>query len=138
LNDRIYVFGGGNYWPQDLYQAKNDVWSSADGVHWTQVCDQAPWPPRLWFSSVVYRDRMWVLGGWSNHPSKNWGDVWYSSDGTNWTQLKSNFIWKERHEHSAFVFQDKIWVAGGHAQPLSSEVWSLEVPPEWFDESPRR
>lgn len=25
--------------------------------------------------SVVYRDRIWVLGGWSNNPSKNRGDV---------------------------------------------------------------
>ncbi len=40
-------------------------------------------------------------------------------------------IWKERHEHSAFVFHDKIWVAGGHAQPLSNEVWSLELPLGW-------
>ena len=132
LNDKIYVFGGGNYAPQNLYQARNDVWSSADGVHWTQETEAASWSPRLWFSSVVYRDRIWVLGGWSNHPSQNWGDVWYSKDGKNWRQLKSDVTWKERHEHSAFVFQDKIWIAGGHAQPLSSEVWSLDVPKEWF------
>ena len=75
---------------------------------------------------------MWVLGGWSNNPSKNWGDVWHSQDGKDWKQLKSKVIWKERHEHSAYVFQDKIWVAGGHAQPLISEVWSLEIPPNWF------
>lgn len=130
LNDKMYVFGGGNYVPE--YHAKNDVWCSEDGVHWTQVTDAAPWHPRLWFSSVVYRDRMWVLGGWSNNPSKNWGDVWYSKDGKNWNQLKSDVTWKERHEHSAFVFQDKIWIAGGHAQPLSSEVWSLEIPKGWF------
>jgi len=130
LNDKIYVFGGGNYVPK--YHAVNDVWSSADGVHWTKVTDAAAWHPRLWFSSVVYRDRMWVLGGWSNNPSKNWGDVWYSQDGKNWTELKSDLTWKARHEHSAYVFQDKIWVAGGHARPLSSEVWSLKVSPEWF------
>jgi hypothetical protein len=130
LNDKMYVFGGGNYVPD--YHAKNDVWCSEDGVHWTQVTDAAPWHARLWFSSVVYRDRMWVLGGWSNNPSKNWGDVWYSMDGENWKQLQSDVTWKERHEHSAFVFQDKLWIAGGHAQPLSSEVWSLEIPENWF------
>jgi hypothetical protein len=126
LNDKIYVFGGGNYVPK--YHALNDVWSSEDGVHWQQETEAAPWHPRLWFSSVVYRDRMWVLGGWSNEPSTNWGDVWSSQDGKTWTELKSDVIWKARHEHSAFVFQDKIWIAGGHAQPLSSEVWSLELP----------
>ena len=125
-DDKLWVLGGGNYVPQ--YQALNDVWCSTDGVNWEQVVDHAPWPPRIWFSSVAYRDHLWVLGGWSNNPSKNWGDVWYSRDGHQWKQLQSSVIWKERHEHSTFVFQDRIWVAGGHAQPLSSEVWSLQVP----------
>jgi hypothetical protein len=127
---KIWIFGGGNYVPE--YHALNDVWCSPDGVTWTEVTAKAPWPARLWYSAVTYRDRMWVLGGWSNNPTKNWGDVWHSKDGKNWQELKSSVCWKARHEHSAFVFQDKIWIAGGHAQPLSSEVWSLDVPPNWF------
>jgi hypothetical protein len=127
---KLWVLGGGNYVPS--YRASNDVWSSPDGVNWEQVTDGAPWNPRLWFSAVVHRDRIWVLGGWSNNPARNWGDVWHSPDGRRWTQLRSNVVWKERHEHSAYVFQDKIWVAGGHAQPLNSEVWSLEIPKDWF------
>ena len=129
---KIWIFGGGNYVPE--YHALNDVWCSDDGITWTEVAKNAPWSPRLWFSAVTYRDRMWVLGGWSNGPSKNWGDVWHSRDGKNWHELKSAVCWKARHEHSAFVFQDKIWIAGGHAQPLSSEVWSLHVPKGWFKE----
>ena len=129
LDDKIYVLGGGNYVPR--YHAKNDVWSSSDGIHWEEVTAAAPWHERLWFSAVVYRGHMWVLGGWSNDPSRNWGDVWHSRDGKDWKQLKSVVVWKERHEHSAYFFQDKIWIAGGHAQPLSSEVWSLELPREW-------
>jgi len=77
---------------------------------------------------------LWVLGGWSNEPSQNWGDVWYSRDGKSWQQLQSDVSWKARHEHSAYVFQDKIWIAGGHAQPLSSEVWSLDVPLGWLQD----
>lgn len=127
---KMWVFGGGNYVPE--YHALNDVWCSEDGVKWTQVIEKTPWHPRIWFSAVTYRNRMWVLGGWSNNPSKNWGDVWHSKDGKHWEQLKSEVCWKERHEHSAYVFQDKIWVAGGHATPLSSEVWSLEIPKGWL------
>ena len=129
---KMWVLGGGNYVPK--YQAQSDVWCSADGVNWERVTREAPWHPRIWFSAVVYRGRMWVLGGWSNNPAKNWGDVWYSRDGKHWKQLQSKVIWKARHEHSAYVFQDRIWVAGGHAQPLSSEVWSLEVPKDWFQD----
>jgi hypothetical protein len=134
LGEKLYVFGGGNYVPG--YEAHADVWSSEDGKQWEQVTDKTPWHERLWFSSVVYRDRMWILGGWSNNPSRNWGDAWHSKDGKNWKQLRSRVMWKERHEHSAFVFQDKIWVAGGHAQPLSSEVWSLELPQDWAGNEP--
>ncbi len=130
---KMWILGGGNYVPE--YSATNDVWSSEDGVQWQQVTESAAWHPRLWFSSVVYRDHIWVLGGWSNNPSQNWGDVWYSKNGRDWKQLQSKVIWKARHEHSAFVFQDKIWVAGGHAQPLSSEVWSLELPADWKGDS---
>lgn len=127
--DNIYVFGGGNYVPQ--YQALNDVWSTSDGVQWERVCAAAPWPPRIWFSAAEYRDRMWVLGGWSNNPSTNWGDVWYSDDGQFWQELKCTTTWKERHEHCTYVLDDKLWVAGGHAQPLNSEVWSLKLPANW-------
>jgi len=131
---KMWVMGGGNYVPE--YAAHHDVWSSIDGKNWTRETAAAPWHERLWFSSVVYRDHIWVLGGWSKIPDQNWGDVWYSRNGRDWRSLKSPKIWKERHEHSAYVFQDKIWVAGGHARPLSSEVWSLEVSKEWLDAHP--
>jgi hypothetical protein len=127
---KIWVFGGGNYVPG--YQAFNDVWSSEDGVRWTQVTAAASWTPRLWFSAAVYRGRMWVLGGWSRVPETNWGDAWFSRDGKEWIQLASKVIWKARHEHSAFVFQDKLWIAGGHAKPLSNEVWSLHLRQDFF------
>lgn len=126
---KMWVLGGGNYTPK--YHAKNDVWCSEDGANWTQVTASAQWHERLWFSSVVYRGRMWVLGGWSSPPYTNWGDVWHSADGKVWSQYKTGVCWKARHEHSAYVWRDKIWVAGGHAQPLNSEVWSLELPKDW-------
>lgn len=125
LNGRIYVMGGGNYDPE--YFGFNDVWSSADGIHWREETAAAPWHERIWFSSVVYRDRMWVIGGWSGDPYKNWPDTWYSRDGKNWSQLRTEGAsWKERHEHSAFVFKDKLWIAGGMTPPLVNDVWSLE------------
>lgn len=126
---RIWVLGGGNYVPE--YSAMNDVWSSDDGRNWRLETDSAPWSPRLWFSAVSWKGYLWVLGGWSNNPYKNHGDIWYSRDGRDWRQLQCSEVWKERHEHSAFVFQDRLWVAGGHAQPLTNDVWSLELPDDF-------
>ena len=129
FDGKLWIMGGGRWNPETI--PMNDVWCSEDGVNWTQVTDAAPWDPRMWFSLVVYRDRMWVLGGWSR-TNGNFGDVWYSKDGKNWTELKSDVIWQNRHEHSAVVFQDKIWLYGGYADVLSSEVWTLEIPEDWF------
>lgn len=126
FNDRIWVFGGGNYRPDHL--AFNDVWSSADGLNWTQVTGHAPWPGRIWFSAVVYRDRMWLLGGWSDNPSKNWNDVWSTADGKTWEQLKTATIWSPRHETSAWVFNDSVWLAAGNPWPVVNEVWRLTLP----------
>jgi N-acetylneuraminic acid mutarotase len=123
---KIWVFGGGNYLPK--YAGHNDVWSSPDGVHWTQVTAHAPWHPRIWFSPVVYRDRMWLMGGWSNNPSKNWNDVWYSADGADWKELRTETIWSPRHETSAYVLANKMWLVGGNAWPLVNDVWSIEIP----------
>ncbi len=128
FQNKIWIMGGGAWQPETI--PLNDVWCSEDGVNWTQVTAGAPWKKRMWFSLVVYRDHMWVLGGWSRKDG-DFGDVWYSKDGANWTELKSDVIWTNRHEHSAYVFKDRIWLAGGHARPLNSEVWSLELPPDW-------
>jgi hypothetical protein len=129
FDNKLWIMGGGLWHPEHV--AVNDVWCSSDGVNWTQVTPAAPWPPRLWFSSVVYRDRMWVIGGWSR-PTGNFGDVWYSTNGMDWTELKANVIWTNRHEHSVVVFQDKLWLYGGYADVLSSAVWTLDIPPDWF------
>ncbi|MDH7568244.1 MAG: galactose oxidase [Armatimonadota bacterium] len=131
---KLWMMGGGLWHPQHV--ARNDVWCSEDGVNWTEVTPAAPWEPRLWFGLAVYRDRMWVVGGWSKEHG-NFNDVWCSRDGRTWTQVTSRVIWKSRHAHSVYVFQDRLWVAGGHAEPLNSEVWSLQIPPEWFSATGR-
>ncbi|MFT3748935.1 MAG: hypothetical protein QM768_11485 [Agriterribacter sp.] len=131
LNGKIYLFGGGVYTPE--YNAYSDVWSSKDGIHWDLITEKAPWHERLWPSVVVYRNRMWIMGGWSGGPYQNWADVWYSINGKDWKQLKTRNIWKERHAAAANVFQDKIWITGGNTDPLVNDVWSLYIPNEdWF------
>lgn len=128
FDGKLWLMGGGRWHPETIPQ--NDVWCSEDGVNWTLVTPAARWAPRMWFSLLVYRGHMWVLGGWSRERG-NFGDVWYSKDGRNWTELKSDVIWDKRHEPSGFVFQDKIWIAGGYADVLNSEVWTLQLPENW-------
>jgi hypothetical protein len=43
--------------------ARNEVWSSTDGVNWLMVTKNAGWSPRLASGAVVFKDRMWIIGG---------------------------------------------------------------------------
>ena len=48
-------------------------------------------------------------------------------------QVTDHASWPARDSQGEFVFQDRIWVAGGMSSGLTNEVWSLDVPAEWFE-----
>lgn len=141
LNDKIWLIGGGiftgSYYP---FTAYNDVWCSSDGRHWTKILDHAPWEPRIWGSSVVYKNRLWLIGGFQSEPEwKNLEDVWYSGDGMTWNRLETipqcqntaltiPSAWKARHEMSVYAFKDKLWLVAGMEWPLVNDVWCLDIP----------
>lgn len=133
FKNKLWIFGGGNYLPK--YEVLNDVWSSDDGEHWTQVTEHAPWSPRIWHTAAVYKDRMWIFGGSHDSGPDLLSDVWYSSDGEHWTQLQTDATWSGRHEMSTYVFQNKLWMVAGYAKTpftVVDEVWQLEIPDAWF------
>lgn len=125
--ERMWLIGGGvqGYHP---FKGYRDVWSTADGVHWEEATDTAPWAGRIWSSCATYRDRMWLLGGFRAQPTwNNFDDVWYSADGENWSRLETDDVWEPRHEISALVFDDGLWVIAGNAWPLMNDVWRLDI-----------
>jgi len=88
----------------------------------------------MWHAVVVYRDRLWLLGGW-NREDGNFGDVRCSDDGAEWTQVTADVVWSPRHEHSALVHDDRIWVIAGCGEDLGSQVWSLHTPTDFFNQA---
>lgn len=128
FEDHLWLIGGGSWKPET--KPLNDVWRSADGIHWERVCEQAPWRARLWFAPAVYRNRLWLLGGW-NPTDGDFNDIWCSTDGREWTLVACDVIWSRRHQPSAYVFDDALWIVGGHAIPVCSEVWSWRLPADW-------
>jgi hypothetical protein len=103
----MWVIGGGG---SPGYM--NDVWSSIDGISWTQSTSAASWAARNLHTSVVYNNKMWVMGGdavgggWMN-------DVWSSIDGSSWTTSAAS--WAGRYGLTSVVYDNKMWVMGGDA-----------------------
>ena len=54
----------------------NDVWFSRDGKNWQQMKSGCPWPVRHAPACLVFKNRLWVLGGYDNKGMHN--DVWAS------------------------------------------------------------
>jgi N-acetylneuraminic acid mutarotase len=128
---RIWVMGGQTL-PQFAPAEErffNDVWCTEDGVEWQQVTASAPWAPRgMTGGSVVFRDRMWLLGGGTyDTPQKPtrlfYNDVWSSPDGVHWDRVLEAAPWHPRQYHDVAVFDDRMWVMEGWNQANRNDVW---------------
>ena len=82
--------------------------------------------------SVVFNNKIWVIGGRGNG-YKN--DVWHSSDGVNWTEATSSANFTPREGHTTTVFQNKIWVIGGYVRGPSyaNDVWYSSDGINWIE-----
>ena len=91
-------------------------------IAWQQTTTDAAWSTRNGHSSVVFDDKIWVLGGDDARGYKN--DVWYSADGINWVEASANAAWSARYWHSSVVFDGKIWVLGGwDGRSYKNDAW---------------
>jgi hypothetical protein len=111
----------------------NDLWNSADGIHWTKVTDSADFPGRTGFAFLVYQDKLWVLNGLQGLSSPV-TDVRYSTDGIVWKQALVNSDFIGENQEGAAVFNDKMWLSGGGAFVYGSnnnQIWSSSDGSAW-------
>ena len=105
---------------------------------WTCVTGQAEFAARDGAGALVYRDRMWLLGGWNPGDSENFpeicnSEVWNSTDGITWTEVCPKAPWEGRHTAGYVVHDERMWIVGGdsnqgHYQP---DVWSSSDGVTW-------
>ena len=86
----------------------------------TPVTAAAQFSPRRWHTSVVFDNKMWVIGGYDGG-RKN--DVWFSKDGNNWVEATANAGFSPRNSHSTVIYDNKIWVIGGFDGEPKNDVW---------------
>jgi hypothetical protein len=136
--DQMWIIGGDN----NRYHYQNDVWSSPDGVVWTEVASDVPWRDRVTHHVVAYDDRLWVLGGQQItdfDPAGGkavYNDVWSSEDGATWTRVTEHAPWSPRGQIlGAVVFDGKMWVVGGgtYNEPRKyyNDLWSSADGVQW-------
>jgi hypothetical protein len=94
---------------------------------WQQVQVASGFPARMAHVGLVFKDKMWVLGG-EGASGQGQNDVWSSSDGSRWSLATSAAGWSPRSLHRGVVFQSKMWIIDGGRK---SDVWSSEDGVDW-------
>ncbi len=131
FKDRMWLMAGWYGGRSKDASSTNEVWSSADGAGWDRVTPAAQWGARLGAAGVVFKDKMWILGGAARYFDGSkylLNDVWTSADGKDWTRVTEHAPWSPRAYHAALAFNDRIWVfGGGNYRPdhlAFNDVWS--------------
>jgi hypothetical protein len=113
----MWILGG-----YDGRQESAEVWRSTDGLSWQRVVASAPWGRRSGAKAVVFRDRLFLLGG-GKLDGANANDVWSSADGVAWVREATRIAPEEPVGYSPVVFDGQLWLVGANRSGrFSSEM----------------
>lgn len=126
-NNKFWIFGGNL--GGTSYQ--NDVWNSDDGITWTQITASASWAVRSNFATLIFENKVWVIGGRNVGGKLN--DVWYTSDGANWTQATSDAGWPIRSSLGYATLNNQMYILGGFGADYYNDVWSSSDGVNWVN-----
>lgn len=96
-NGAMWVIGGTTNGTSGL----NDVWTSTNGVSWTEITASAAFSGRWGHTSFVYNNAMWVVGGTTATGANTLNDVWYSTNGSTWTEATASETFTNEYSHPA-------------------------------------
>lgn len=132
FNNRMWVLGGWDFFTSEggTQTFSNAVWSTADGVSWTQHTPSGGviFSPRAGHDAVVFNGRMWVVGGSDN--TTRYNDVWSSADGVTWVLEQANAAFSPRYTHTVATLNNALWLFAGTATP-SGTVPSVGLQDAW-------
>jgi len=103
------------------------------GSSWTQVPPFPDFSRRTYPSTIIFNNKMWVIGGEDTGERTNKNDVWSSSDGINWIQVTDSAAFSPRFGHTSVVFNNKMWIIGGcdDIEGYKNDVWSSSDGVTW-------
>jgi hypothetical protein len=138
FNNRLYVIGG----VQRLTSTSasgllNDVWSSPDGVTWTQAATP-PWLPRSAPTVLVVGSALYLLGGFvTTSGGTGATDMWWMGTNGAWNATSLNVPVKAERLQAACFYQGvggtvmggTLWMIGAQQLFGAAQVWQLSGAP---------
>lgn len=121
FNSKIWILGG----DRGSFNYDNDIWSSSDGITWTEEVATASWSARSAFA-IAYRDGYWWLTGGETGSTTTVNDVWKSTNLTTWTLVTAAAAWSTRAAHALHCFGGKLTIIAGTNDLATSlnDVWT--------------
>lgn len=115
---------------------------------WTCITEKADFAARDGAGALVFKDKMWLLGGWNpkdkvNFPKICNNEVWVSTDGKKWDMVKPNTFrdgtydpkndWEGRHTAGYAIYKNKMWIVGGDCNQhhYQNDVWNSADGVKW-------
>jgi len=97
--------------------------SAVTGADWSAGNLSAEFPARSDHTTVVFNDRLWILGGTNGLTIRN--DTWSSADGITWTLVNASAGFTGRSASASLVFNNRMWIIGGSGMSGSlNDTWS--------------
>lgn len=142
---KLWMAGG-----QDLlsdpasYVFHNDVWSTEDGVHWTEVAADGPASETRWAGCglvtglIELEGEMWLVGC-AQYRENAVGttmsnEVWSTADGVVWKR-HTDPPWAGKAWPNVLVWDGKLWVLFGYTEGDPAHGWPAGNANEvWFSE----
>jgi hypothetical protein len=141
FNEAVYALGAltGNH---ENFTISTKILRTRDFNKWETLAESSNLPQRVFYKTVVFKNKIWLLGGYDGKRYHN--DVWNSPDGIHWTRVVDNALWSARTPSVLVVFNNKLWLMGGgvidghvtNTNPQSyKEVWISGDGLSWTKES---
>lgn len=113
------VFGNGLVEKNGMVEYWNaphgsDIWTTPDGFNWNKTTDVAPWYNRRSVGTIVFQNKLWLMGGWSQYDYKYDNRIWWTEDGVKWNLATSTSPrWEGREGHTLNEYNGKLYLMGG-------------------------
>lgn len=134
-------------WTHDSFypKAKKPI-DPLSKMQWMLATSTAAWGTRDAHSLVVFKDKMYLIGGVNgnavvdpNGMVRYWdaphmSDIWVTENGFDWRMITDNAPWSHRRSVTTAVFDNKLWLMGGWDQynyKYDNRVWFTEDGEKW-------